>query len=954
MNKQPAQRGKEKGPRFCPACGAPLAPGAAFCPACGQRTGKKPSQTAGKKKRPWGWLAAGGAAAALVLVLALILLLGGGGREFRSSGELWGSLSGEEHILFDRERGLAYYDNELVVYAAPGAEEEIAALAGGMGASIAGADGYANCYLLRFASAQSPEELELALLAFEGHPAVQSAGYNLALELELNYEPVTDLWPQSEWSETPGGSNWNMEAIRAPAAWEYREAFQPVRVGVFDGGCLTSHEDLKNVVGASCLAETEQSRISHGTHVAGIIAAEWNETGVSGLCPSATLAVVDCDAAGQGLSTSSFLYGTAFSYLIGEQHCRVVNVSLGFNEELSYAASHGVMFAQLQAQAMGAQLADRLSRLLQTAQAEGRDFVICAAAGNGNNSNFFESSDAPYGYYAQCTAHDHPQNNYYVDENGDCHKLPWYVLQWEHEGVDAEWASPLTVIDDFEIKSRIVVVGACELTQSRDLAQTDYSNTGARVDLLAPGGGASSPITSALAGGTPYGPMTGTSMASPHAAGAAALALAIDPNLTGPEVKELLRRASQTEAQGAEVRVLDAGGVVELAVENAFITVSGQTVNGLTNEPISVPVEVYKDGALFDTIQSGQDGVFTFTAPLAEYTLRFARKGYLIEEYFEEYELTVPEMEPGSALTFGEPVRYYPQGESAATPAPSGPEYDGLLMLSALPYTAHAAEASVVEYELTGHVYSYNDSYGIRTDLPDFGTIFDQTADFGKTGYPTRVTVQPHAWEWEGTSVPEDPVLAIMLETSNPGRASRSIYGQRYPSLMAASESRAILVEAPATDYLVIESVSNSNTFIKDGVYHFAESPLSYEEKLLVYDMNDWSSWTYSLTRDYETGYVRITENIHTPDGVGSAEGFLYREGVTPSSAPYGSLQEALNHIRAALPAELAGLIRGGTEAEGASAATTLYLARVEQDPQDFPLEEAGERVLTGRLYLGN
>ena len=72
-----------------------------------------------------------------------------------------------------------------------------------------------------------------------------------------------------------------------------------------------------------------------------------------------------------------------------------------------------------------------------------------------------------------------------------------------------------------------------------------------------------------------------------------------------------------------------------------------------------------------------------------------------------------------------------------------------------------------------------------------FGTIFDQTADFGKTGYPTRVTVQPHAWEWEGTSVPEDPVLAIMLETSNPGRASRSIYGQRYPSLMAASESRA-------------------------------------------------------------------------------------------------------------------------------------------------------------------
>ena len=105
---------------------------------------------------------------------------------------------------------MPYYDNELVIdiRIAGRGKKRSPPLAGGMGASIAGADGYANCYLLRFASAQSPEELELALLAFEGHPAVQSAGYNLALELELNYEPVTDLWPQSEWSETPGGSNW--------------------------------------------------------------------------------------------------------------------------------------------------------------------------------------------------------------------------------------------------------------------------------------------------------------------------------------------------------------------------------------------------------------------------------------------------------------------------------------------------------------------------------------------------------------------------------------------------------------------------------------------------------------------------------------------------------------------------------------------------------------------------
>jgi len=165
-------------------------------------------------------------------------------------------------------------------------------------------------------------------------------------------------------SNDPGyGKQWNLDKIGAPGAWA-RTTGAHVRVGIVDAGVDLGHEDLagKVVAQTSCLKSkgdpgkctgSGQDDVGHGTHVAGIIAANRdNGIGVAGVAPDAQLVVAKVFK-GATADPADVVAGIKW---VVDHGARVVNLSLGgavfvaaatFGSELTdgveYAWKHGAV-----------------------------------------------------------------------------------------------------------------------------------------------------------------------------------------------------------------------------------------------------------------------------------------------------------------------------------------------------------------------------------------------------------------------------------------------------------------------------------------------------------------------------------------------------------------------------------------------------------------------------------
>jgi serine protease len=115
--------------------------------------------------------------------------------------------------------------------------------------------------------------------------------------------------------------------------------------------------------------------------------------------------------------------------------------------------------------------------------------------------------------------------------------------------------------------------------------KASYSNYGANVDVAAPGGDSGAGILSTWNAGTTtpagdnYGYMMGTSMATPHVAGVAALMLAKNPNLTPDEVEAKLKstaRAFPAACSGCGTGIVDANAAVNAVTATVAVAAPAQ------------------------------------------------------------------------------------------------------------------------------------------------------------------------------------------------------------------------------------------------------------------------------------------------------------------------------------------------------------------------------------------
>ncbi|NQX68953.1 S8 family peptidase [Paenibacillus alba] len=145
-----------------------------------------------------------------------------------------------------------------------------------------------------------------------------------------NDSSVESVEPDIQLQAATQTMEWGVSVINATYAWNSGYTGSGVKVAILDSGIDTQHEDLSVAGGASFVDYTTSydDDNGHGTHVAGIIGAKNNETGVVGVAPDADLyAVKVLDATGKGY-LSDVIAGIDWAV---DHKIDVINLSMATN-----------------------------------------------------------------------------------------------------------------------------------------------------------------------------------------------------------------------------------------------------------------------------------------------------------------------------------------------------------------------------------------------------------------------------------------------------------------------------------------------------------------------------------------------------------------------------------------------------------------------------------------------
>ncbi|GAB3848901.1 S8 family serine peptidase [Dactylosporangium cerinum] len=363
-------------------------------------------------------------------------------------------------------------------------------------------------------------------VAGSGVDAVASTtGLGTALEDSTTVEAADVTAPQASGDPTGEplfGLQWDMTQIDVPQAHAVTTGSSNVIVGVLDSGISSTHPDLATQIAkdksASCLggvvdtteAAWNPTTSDHGTHVAGTIAAAINGVGVAGVAPGVKVASVKV------VNDDGFIYPEAAvcGFLWAADHGMQITNNSYFIDPWEFNCRNDERQRPVWI---------AVQRAIRYSQNQG--VLNVASAGNSNvdlQHKFVDSGSPNDGSY--------PVEDRTI--TGACLDLPA-----EAPGV--------------------VTVSATGPTRMKSY----YSSYGQGVvDVTAPGGdtrfrnlGTPSTLSDAVLSTTfntttktnGWGYKQGTSMAGPHAAGVAALALSAHPNLQPAALASWLERTAE-------------------------------------------------------------------------------------------------------------------------------------------------------------------------------------------------------------------------------------------------------------------------------------------------------------------------------------------------------------------------------------------------------------------------
>ncbi|MCX5214615.1 S8 family serine peptidase [Kitasatospora sp. NBC_00240] len=320
------------------------------------------------------------------------------------------------------------------------------------------------------------------------------------------YNPALPATPAQTATTLTETTRWDMAQIKADQAWTVTTGSPNVKVGVLDTGVDDLHQDLAPNFDAadsvSCAYGKADTRTgawrdvdTHGTHVAGTIAAARNGKGVVGVAPGVKIASVRI---AEPTSTLFFAENTVCGFVWAGDHGFKVTNNSYYTDPWQFNCPDNIDQAAIIEGVRRAQ-----------AYAEGKGSLQVAAAGNSDYDLAHKTTD---------TASPNDSTPATRTITNACLDIP------------TELPGVVTV----------AAMGSGNVKAS-------YSNFGTGViDVAAPGGDGSSGVYSTLPGGK-YGSKNGTSMASPHVTGVAALLASADPAATPADLRaKLASQATDT------------------------------------------------------------------------------------------------------------------------------------------------------------------------------------------------------------------------------------------------------------------------------------------------------------------------------------------------------------------------------------------------------------------------